>query len=206
MTDVNAKPLPEFWTTNVTVEGTRLTHAIRGGKSQWFMVALGSAILFGAVYFLQWLLVGTGGDLTIFGWIFLLLPVGVGVFGVYVLDIALLARTHYTLGARSLIYERKSVFQKKRVEIARDSITSLSQDYSPPGDSQPQGHPGYWTTFVGYKVPPERKERFLAIDGVKSEEEARWLGPMLVKWSGVKMKRGFASGWEEADPAELPEL
>ncbi|TWO70796.1 hypothetical protein FN976_14730 [Caenimonas sedimenti] len=187
------------------MKGTQLTFAVRGGAKQWALVALGSALVCGGLYGIYWLFEGSG-ELTVAGYIFLLVPAAVAVFGVYVLDIALMARTTYVLGARTLTHARESLFQRKRTEIARDTVTAITQQYSPPGDSHPAGHPGDWTTFVVYTLPGERKVRELAIDGLNSQAEARWLGPLLAKWAEVKMKRGFGPAFEEADAAGLPDL
>ena len=187
------------------MEGTQLTYAMRGAR-QWVAAAIGGAFLCGGLYAIYWLLALGGGELTIAGYIFLLVPGGAAAFGVYALDIGLTARTTYVLGARTLTHARESVFQRKRDEIARGTVTHISQQYSPPGEDAPSGDPGNWTTFVNYKLPGEKKERDLPIDGLSSEAEARWLGPLLAEWAGVKLKRGHGPAFEEADPAELPDL
>lgn len=66
---------------------------------------------------LQWLIVG--GELTAAGYVFLLVPGAVVLFGVYVLDIALVARTTYLLGSLCFVWTRHSLFGRKSLEIPR---------------------------------------------------------------------------------------
>jgi hypothetical protein len=200
-----ATALPSCWTRDTTDTGAmRLTFAVRGGLKQYLLVALGAALLLGGLYGIWWML--AGGELTVAGFIFLAIPAGVALFGVYVLDIALLARTTYVLDSGLLAWRRHSIFGDKSLEIPRQQVKGISQQYSPPGQSQPQGHPGNWTTFVSHEVPGTGKVRDFAIDGLSTPEEARWLGPLLAQWSGMRLQRGFGASYDEADPAELPDL
>jgi hypothetical protein len=196
---------PSCWTAGATDTGAvRLTFAVRGGLKQYLLAALGAALLLGGLYGSWWML--AGGELTLAGFIFLAIPAGIALFGVYVLDIALLARTTYVLDSGLFAWRRYSIFGNKSLEIPRQQVRGISQQYSPPGRSQPRGHPGNWTTFVSYEVVGTKKARDLAIDGLSTPEEARWLGPVLAKWSGVRLQRGFGASYAEADPAELPDL
>lgn len=200
-----AKTPPSCWMVDTPpTGGTRLVFAVRGGIKQVLLVALGAALLLGGLYGLYWML--TEGELTVAGFIILLIPAGVALFGVYVLDIALLARTTYVLEGALFSWRRYSIFGDKSLQIPRQQIKGIHQAYSPPGPSQPQGHPGYWTTFISYESVGSRKPSDLAMDGLSTPEEARWLGPLLEKWSGLKLKRGFGAAYDEADPAELPGL
>ena len=205
MPNRNPPPIPLFWTNHVEPEGTRLTYAVRGGVKQGVLVALGAALLAGGLYAIYWLFAGSG-ELTVAGYVFLLVPAGVATFGVYVLDIALLARSSYLMDALTLTAARESLFVNKRVQIGRSAIDHLHQQYAPPGESAPSGDPGSWTTFVAYTKPGEKKLRELPIDGLCSEGEARWLGPLIATWAGVKLQRGFGPAFEEADVSELPDV
>ena len=199
------KSPPQFWTVDSSgVEGVQLTHAVRGGVWQLVLLALGATLVLGGLYGLQWLIVG--GELTAAGYVFLLVPAAVVLFGVYVLDIALLAHTTYLLGSLYFVWTRHSLFGRKSLEIARHSIQAITQQYSPPGPSDPTGAPGHWTTFVAYQAMGDKKPKDFALDGLKTPEEAAWLGPLLAEWSGVRLQRGFGPAFEEADPAELPAL
>ena len=194
---------PLFWTVDSSgVDGVQLTYAVRGGLRQLVLVVLGVTLLLGGLYALRWLMVG--GDLTAAGYVFLLVPGGVVLFGVYVLDIALVARTTYLLGSLYLVWTRHSLFGRKSLEIPRHAVKAIAQQYSPPGPSDPTGAPGDWTTFVAYQAMGDPKPRDFALDGLKTPEEAAWLGPLLAQWSGMRLQRGFGPAFEEADPAELP--
>ena len=197
--------LPLFWTIDTTgVEGVRLTYAVRGGVKQLALVAFGAALLLGGLYGVYWLM--AGGGLTAAGYVFLLVPGGVALFGVYVLDIALLARTTYLLGSVLFVWTRHSIFGEKSLEIPRGSVKAITQQYSPPGPSAPTGAPGDWTTFVSYHDTSTGKPNDFALDGLKTPEEAVWLGPLLAGWGGVELRRGFGPAFAEADPAELPAI
>ena len=194
---------PLFWTVdNSGVEGVQLTYAVRGGFRQLVLLVLGAALVVGGLYGLRWLI--AGGDLTAAGYVFLLVPGGVVLFGVYVLDIALVARTTYLLGSLHFVWTRHSLFGRKSLEIPRHAIEGITQQYSPPGPSDPSGAPGDWTTFVAYQAMGDKKPRDFALVGLKSPEEAAWLGPLLAQWSGTRLHRGFGPAFKEADPAELP--
>jgi hypothetical protein len=204
MSNASATSPPRFWSAEPTgPAGTRLTYAVRGGASQLVLIALGAALLAGGLWGTLWLL-GAGG-LTIAGYVFLLVPVGVALFGVYVLDIALLARSVYELDAQMFTGRRESVFQRKRTEIPLGAIRHILQQYAPPGNSSPAGAPGTWTTFVSHRALADGRERDFALDGLHSPEEARWLGPLLAGWAGVPLKRGFGPALDEADPQDLPD-
>lgn len=201
----SAPATPSCWTVDRTETGAmRLTFAVRGGLKQYALAGLGAVLLLAGFYGVYWML--AGGELTVAGFVFLLIPAGVALFGVYVLDIALLARTTYVMDSGMLAFRRSSLFGDKSLEIPRQQIKGISQHYSPPGDSQPQGHPGSWATFVSHESVGSRKPTDLALDGLSTPEEARWLGPLLAQWTGIPIQRGFAASYDEADRAELPDL
>jgi hypothetical protein len=56
------------------------------------------------------------------GYILLLVPAGIVLFGVYVLDIAFWARTTYLLGRENFVGSRQALFGRKSLEIARPSV------------------------------------------------------------------------------------
>ena len=181
--DAPTRTPPSCWTVDTAqTGGTRLTFAVRGGLKQILLVALGAALLLGGMYGIYWLLVG--GELTVAGFIFLLVPAGVALFGVYVLDIALLARTTYVLDGGLFAWRRHSIFGDKSLEIPRQQVKGISQAYSPPGQSAPQGHPGTWTTFVSYEPVGSKESRDLAMDGLSTPEEAAMAGPPAGKMVG----------------------
>jgi hypothetical protein len=197
--------LPSCWTVDTAdTGGMRLTFAVRGGLKQYLLSALGAALLAGGLYAIYWLL--TGGELTVAGFIFLVIPAGVALFGVYVLDIALLARTTYVLDSGNFAWRRHSIFGDKSLDIPRQQVKGISQQYLPPGYSQPQGHPGSWSTFVSYEEIGTRKARDFAMTGLSTPEEARWLGPLLADWAVVTIQRGFSAAYVEDVPVELPDL
>ena len=200
-----ASPLPLFWSLETgAADGMLLTYAIRGGAKHWALVLLGAALLLGGLYGLYWLLVG--GELTAAGFVFLLVPACVVLAGVYVLDIALLARTTYLLGSENFTWTRQSLFGRKSQAIARESVKAVRQHYSPPGPSAPGGADGDWTTFIEYQAKGMRKPGKFALYGLQTLGEARWLGPLLAQWGRVPLQRGFGPAFEEADPAELPDI
>lgn len=196
---------PLFWSVDTSnLDGLKLTYAVRGGARQLALLLFGIALLAGGLYALYWLV--RGGDLTAAGYVFLLVPVGVVLFGLYVLDIALLAHTTYLLNNVLFVGSRHSLFGKKSREIPRGSVKAISQQYSPPGPSSPTGAPGDWTTFVSYHDSTTGKPNDFALDGLKTPEEAAWLGLLFAKWGEVRLQRGFGPAFAEADPAELPEI
>lgn len=204
MTTATPSP-PLFWTIDARgVDGVRLTYAVRGGVRHAALLVLGAALLLGGLYGMYWL--AAGGDLTVAGYVFLLVPAAVVLSGIYVLDIALLAHSTCLLGRDRFVWSRKSLFGQKSHEIPRPSVKAVTQQYSPPGPSSPTGATGDWTTFVVYQGKGARKPGEFALDGLKTPEEARWLGPLLAKWGGVPLERGFGPAFEEADPAELPDI
>lgn len=195
---------PPCWSLDSDGAGTtQLTYAVRGGAKQAVLVALGGALLLGGLYGIHALL--AGGGLTVAGYILLLVPAGIALAGVYVLDIALVVRTTYRLGPVVLSSSRESLFGRRSQDIPRAAVQSIQQNYSPPGDSAPAGHPGDWTTLVTYRALADGKERVLALAGLSTPAEARWLGPLLAGWAGLPLQRGFGPAFEEADPAELPD-
>jgi hypothetical protein len=194
---------PEYWTISRGGDGTTLTYAVRGG-GKWLAVALlGAALVLGCALAL-WRFVSEG-DLASAGVVLLLLPAGGIVAGAHCLDITLRARTSYLLGPEKLTARRIALFGKKTLEIPRSAVTGISQRYSPPGKSSPSGAEGDWVTAVQYRAGAAPATE-LVLDGMTTPEEARWLGPLLGAWAGVGSERGFAGGFEEADPSELPEL
>ena len=84
-------------------------------------------------------------------------------------------------------------------------MVGIFRHYSPPERSAPQGSPGSWVTFIQYD-DDGKKSRELPLAGLHSPEEARWFGPFFAKWASVELKRNHAAAFEEADPADLPEL
>jgi hypothetical protein len=195
---------PLFWRLEPRADGTLLTYAVRGGARHGALVLLGLALVGGGLYAMYWL--AAGGDLTIAGYVFLLVPGCVVLFGVYVLDIALVVRTTYFLGSENFVQLRHSLFGEKSLKFPRQSLKSVTQQYSPPGPSAPSGAPGDWTTFLAYQEQGGKKPREFALEGLQTPEEARWLGRLLAQWSGVPLKRGFGPAFDEADPAELPDI
>ncbi len=197
---------PRNWTRALSGEGGEiLTHAVRAGGGHAFLIALGALCLLGGAWAMYWLL--SEGELTVAGVIFMILvPGGVMAFGVYALNIALWLRHDYLLGRYALAARVYSVFGDKRREIARGDIVGIRQYYTPPKSSSPAGAKGDWTTFIAYREGGHGSENEWPLDGDGTEDEARWLGPILVQWANVPLKRGHGAGVEEADPAELPEL
>lgn len=90
-------------------------------------------------------------------------------------------------------------------QVSQRAITEIAQRHSPPDPSSPAGSPGTWTTFVAWRNPRGSTEE-LALAGMGSPEEARWLAAILAKWSGAPVIRGYGAGFEEADRSELPDL
>jgi hypothetical protein len=200
-----APEMPPHWTRDISGEGgERLTYAVRAGGGHAFLVALGALCVLGGAWAAFWLL--TEGELTVAGVIFLvLIPGGAMLFGVYALNIALWLRHDYLLGRYALAARTYSLFGDKRHEIARADIVGIRQYHTPPKHSSPSGATGDWTTFVAYR-PAGGKEQEWPLQGADTEAEARWLGPRLAKWANVPLKRAHGAGFEEADPAELPDL
>ncbi len=194
---------PVFWTESISNEGgTLLTYAVRGGAKQAALTALGAGFTLGGAWFLYWLL---GDGLTIAGALLLLVPAGGVLFGLYCLDITLLAHTAHLLSRHGLSVRRYSLFGSTNTDIPRQAIVEISQRYSPPGPSAATGSPGDWVTFVVYRPTGDDKATEHAMGGLHTEAEARWLGPLLAEWAHVPLRRGFGAGYEEADPAELPD-
>lgn len=196
---------PKYWSRATSGEGCDvLTYAIRDGSGYFVLLALGAMLLLGGAWAIYWLI--SEGELTVAGVIFLLLiPGGVMLSGVYCLNAALWRRCEYQLGLIAFEARRYSLFGDKRLEIPRHTIKAISQAYVPPGESSPKGAKGDWVTFVAYHNAERGKLDEYALDGMHSEEEARWLGQILPKWAKVPLKRGFGAEFEEADPEELPE-
>ncbi len=195
----------QYWTQAISGEGgDLLTYAVRSGGGHTFLLALGAACLIGGAWAMFWLL--SEGELTIAGAIFLVLvPGGVMLFGVYSLNIALWLRHEYLLSRHALMARTYSLFGDKRMEIPRQAITAIRQSYTPPKSSSAAGTKGDWVVFVAYrKAEGDQLDEF-PLDGKHSDEEARWLGPLLSQWAGVPLHRGFGTGFDEADPEELPE-
>jgi hypothetical protein len=203
-TEKRTHPTPPGWTQDSDDTGSpRLTYAVRGGAKQAVLVALAAALLLTGLYGMYFLL--EGGGLTIAGFVLLLVPAGIALFGIYVLDIALVVQDRYVLGSVMLAWSRASLFGRKSLEIPLAAVDAIHQQYSPPGDSAAAGDPGDWTTFVTHRALDGGKVRDFAIAGMTTPSEARWLGPLLAQWAGLPLKRGFGPAFEEADPAELPD-
>lgn len=203
---VGREKLPEYWSRAADGAGrTVLSHAVRGGKAMPLLTGLGIVCLGGALWGAYGLV--AGGDLTIAGWILVLLvPGGVAAFGAHCLNIVFLARTDYLLGGHGLIARNFSLWGSGQAdEIPRASVVAVTQRYTPPGESSPTGAPGTWTTFLVWQGKNGHRDEF-ALAGIGSAAEARWLGPMLAAWAGVPLKRGYGEGLDEADPEELPGL
>lgn len=197
-------PLPKYWHREAMPSGgERLVYAVRGGRAFGVLLPLALALLAAGVWGARWL--GWGADLTTAGWIFFILgPGGAVLAGVYVLDVLFWRQTRYTLDEGMIDAQVRSVFLRRRTQIARAMITGVEQAYTPPKNNAARGDPGIWAVLVNYR-PLEGGTGSLAMDGLGSEEESRWLGPLLATWARVPLARGFgASVADEADPAELP--
>ena len=196
---------PRYWSRTTSAKGDLLTYAIREGTGFLVLLALAAVAIGGGAWGAYWL--AAGGGLTIAGIIFMLMvPGGAIVFGVYSLDAALWRRHEYMLGPGAFEARRLSIFGNKDTSIHRSAITGIQQAYSPPTDSQGRKHPGDWVTFVSYRDGMTGKDSDYALDGMKSKEEAQWLGPLLSEWAKVPLKRGYGAAFDEADPKELPQL
>jgi hypothetical protein len=201
-----AGDVPQFWSRSVDDAGrTVLTYAVRGGRAGVALGTLGAACLFGGAWGAWWML--AGGDATVAGLVFTIaVPGGLIAFGLHCLDTALWARREYAMNSLGLVARRQSLRGSGTVaEIPRAAVTEVAQRYSPPGPSSPSASPGTWTTFLAWKGKDGRAQE-LALDGMHSPDEARWLGPLLAKWSGAPLKRSHGAEFEEADPDELPGL
>jgi hypothetical protein len=197
--------LPQYWSRGISGEGgEQLTYAIRGGFGQNLLIALGAACIIGAAWGSYTLLVG--GGLTVAGVIFVLLvPGGALLFGLYCLNRALWERHEYLLGRLYFSSRRYSLFGDRKLDVPRQGIEAITQNYTPPKASSAHD-PGTWVTFVTHRDPATGKTAGHALDGMHTPDEARWLGPLLATWAGVRLQRSFAEELEEADPDELPEL
>ena len=196
---------PQYWSRITSNKGDVLTYAIREGTG--FLVSLALAVVFigGGAWGAYWLL--DGGEITIAGIIFLLLvPGGAILFGVHCLDTALWRRNEYLLGSSGLEARRTSIWGNKDSSIHRSAITGIQQAYSPPTESQGRKHPGDWVTFVSYRDGTSGKDTDYALEGMKTKQEAQWLGPLLSEWAKVPLKRGYGSAYDEADPKDLPQI
>lgn len=194
---------PQFWTREPDSQGgERLSYAVRGGVPQAVLMGLGGALVaagLAGAFWLTW-----GGGLTVAGWIFLVLvPGGAVLAGAYVLDRALLARTDYVLGNGMIAVQYVSFFGARRLEIPRSLILGLVQQYTPPGQGASAANQGDWVTLVEWRTP-EGQRKDLAFEGLHTDQERRWLGPLLAEWARMPIRRGFSASAEEADPAELP--
>lgn len=198
--------MPPFWALATDAAGSKvLCHAVRGGKAGAVLGALGVASVAAGAWGACWLL--SGGGLTVAGAVFaVLVPGAFLAFGAHCLDTAFWSRQEYVLGRDGLLARRRSIRSNgARAKIPRKAIMEIAQRYSPPGPSSPTGSPGTWTTFVAWRSPRGATKE-LALVGMGSPEEARWLGSILAKWSGAPLRRGHGAGLEEADRGELPEL
>lgn len=196
---------PQYWSRATSSNGDLLTYAIREGTGFVVLLAIAAVCIGGGAWGIYWLT--AGGGLTIAGIIFaLLVPGGIIVFGVYSLDAALWRRNQYRLGLNAFEARRTSLFGDKQTAIHRSSITGISQAYSPPTESQGRKHPGDWVTFVSYRDGTSGQDRDYALDGMKTRQEAQWLGPLLSEWAKVPLKRGYGAAYDEADPKELPQI
>lgn len=59
-------------------------------------------------------------------------------------------------------------------------------------------------TFVEWHKP-DGTASYLALDGLNTSQERRWLARVLKNWSGLPVGRGYPASAEEADPAEFPQ-
>lgn len=205
-TSGQAGAMPQFWSQARDESGrTVLTYAVRGGKAGAVLGALGAVCLLGGAWGIYWLL--SGAEFTVAAVVFIVVvPGGLIAFGAHCLDTAFWARREYVLGSLGLVARRQSLYGSgATTEIPRASATAVTQRYTPPGRSSPTTSPGTWTTFLAWRRKDRHEDEF-AFDGMHSPEEARWLGPLLAKWAGVPLKRGFGAQFEEADPDELPTL
>lgn len=193
---------PRYWTRTMGNEGGEvLSYAVRGGRAQWAVSALGLGCILVALWGAAWLL--ADGGLTVAGILFLLLvPGGTLLFGIYCLNIAHWARQDYLLDRHGLSARYHALFGGRRQDIPRQAITAIRQHYTPPGESASSRHPGDWVTFVSHRDAVSGKNRDFALAGMHTPEEARWLGPVLARWADVPLNRNLAEGYEEADPAE----
>lgn len=193
----------QFWAREPDSQGgERLSYAVRGGSSQAVLMGLGMALVAAGLAGALWL--ARGGGLTVAGWILLVLvPGGAILGGAYLLDRALWARTDYVLGNGMIAVRHVSLFGTRRLEIPRSLILGLVQQYTPPGHSAPAGSEGDWVTLVEWRTP-EGQHKGLVFDGLHTDQERRWLGPLLAEWTRMPIRRGFSASAEEADPAELP--
>jgi len=197
------RPPPTGWSESTTPSGdTLLIYSIRGSKNQAIPLILGGGALGLGLWGLYWLL-GAGG-LTLAGYIFLLVPAGTALFGLYALDIALFATTTYRLAPGLFSADRRALFKSWRRDIPRARINRLFQQYTPPRASASHSNQGDWVTFLGYEEGGKAKD--FPISEMSTPEEAKWVGKQLARWSGLPIGRGFGAGLEEADPSELPDL
>lgn len=200
--------LPEYWTLDREMNALVLSYAVRGGLKHGLMTAFGVALVLWCLYAIGWLMrgwFGPGGEVLIGGILGIILLLGVMTAGVYVLDLMLYQTTSYRLDAEKLTVEKKSIFGCQTLTISKNRIVCIFQRYQPPGQSSPAGHPGTWVTFVQHDADAKKSSE-LVLTGLSTPAEARWFGPLFSKWAGVELKRDFASGLEEADPSELPDL
>lgn len=210
---------------------TQLTYAVRGGKGQVVTAALGVGLALCGLWGLGWLLLGAG-DLTVAGYVFLLVPIGILVFGAYSLDVAFFARTCYVLGTHTFVAQRVAIFKPSRTIIARKSVLEILRQYSPPGHRAPVGSAGDWVLFLAYKddqlgvgfasdglqtqdevksyssLLGERRDGGRRIDfplaGMHTHDEMQWLAPLLCEWAGLPLKEVVNPAFVEADPTQLP--
>lgn len=198
--------LPEYWTqTSDTAGLITLTYAVRGGKAQVLLGALGIFCLLAAAYGTYWML--SGGGVTAAGVVLVLLvPGGLAIFGAHCLDTVFWLRHEYLLGPKGLTARRLSLRASGiPIEISRRAVTAVAQRYTPPRQSDSRTSQGTWTTFLSWRRNDGRTDEY-AFVGLGTASEARWLGPILASWAGVSVERSHSAAFEEADPAELPTL
>ncbi len=196
--------LPRYWRQQATPSGgTRLVYAVRGGAALWVLLALALMLFAASIASARWL--GWGADLTVAGWLlFILLPGGAALAGVYVLDVLFWRQTQYTLDEGTIDVRVRSLFHGHGTQIARAMVTGVEQAYTPPAQDAATGDPGTWAVLVNYRAIKGHAAS-LALVGMGSEEESEWLGPLLAQWAKAPLARGFgASVADEANPAELP--
>ena len=198
--------LPCYWSQSMGGEGgTLLTYAVRGGRRQSAVKALGVLLVLAGAWAIYWLLSG-GDDLTLAGAVLLIVPAGVTLLGVHCLDITLRAHTEILIGRHSLSIRRHALFGASVTDIPRRDIVEIAQQYSPPATNAGLISPGEWVTIVAFQQTTGGQATEQAIDGLHTSEEARWLGPLLANWAEVPLRRGFGAGLEEAEGENMPNL
>ncbi len=206
MTSPPIGPAPTYWTEASDSTGqTVLTFAVRGGKAQLVLGALGMFCLAAGAWGATWLL--SGGGITAAGLVLVVLvPGGLALFGAYCLDTVFFARREYVLGSQTLATQRTSLRGRSSpTEITRSAVTAVVQRYTPPGASESRLSQGTWTTFLSWSRIDGRNDEY-AFEGMGSADEARWLAALVAQWAAVPIQRSFSEAFEEAAADDLPNL